>query len=468
MLIFLITLFTSIGSERFSHDTDFSKDSTQYLIHSIQIVGNEVTSTAVILREIGIAPKSKVTKREIEYFKDRIYSLGLFTQVEWEFEGTEFEGNVLIYKVTERWYWIMYPIVTVKDGNFFSLFNHPAIDKLQVGGKILHNNFLGERIQLSLYYATGYATSAGFNYYNPYNFFNPNLSTRFGFIYNEVQNSNRFLAEKQGEFTQRNYMIYSGTSYRLNLFNYVGLSLSYHVHANATLVDSSNQVLMINPQLPDDQIINAGLSFSSDKRNSSEFTTEGYLFSTSLNYYREVQSSKTFLKSNLDIRYFAILPTELMKVTFASNFIYQKSYGEVVPYYQHYYLGQDDVLRGYQHLVLESLERWIARFEIRHEIIKPRVEFFDWIPVKQFQHFRWSVYFTGFIDMGYLPLKDKTYQGLISFIEKKELFKYYNNVLFSSGVGLSFTFPYSIFFKSEFALNKFNEPIFWITSGRAF
>ena len=53
-----------------------------FIVGEIVITGNTETKAFVILREMTLHPGSPITRQAIEYDENRIYSLGLFNQVQ--------------------------------------------------------------------------------------------------------------------------------------------------------------------------------------------------------------------------------------------------------------------------------------------------------------------------------------------------------------------------------------------------
>ncbi len=438
-------------------------DPSGFLISSIRVDGNEQTQEFIILREIDIKPGDRVSKDRIEYFRDRVYSTDLFTRVDYRLEP-EGDGFCLIYTVHERWYWAVFPTLSFQNVNKRRPWSVSEWEDPTYGFQALHKNVLGRGMLMRISAQAGYSQSFSLGFYDPNSFLNPDYLFFTGFNYQKSSAQNKF-EDLSSSGKDESLGLYVGTGYRFSPYSNLSGSLIYRMISVSKPGSDTSVVLLVNKAEGKD--INAGISLNwlTDKRNSREFATEGYLFAAEGVSLSEVVTGSFYGKVRVDGR--AYYPVSDW-VSLAGMMSYETGLGRVLPYYDHYLTGKDEYFRGYQSVILESTSRWLFRSELRHQVIEPRVTELNWVPVRQFRDFRWGVYALLFADAGFLPEPGAIYSGLHHTNRLKSLEKYYDRVLVSGGLALNVILPYSVVFKSEVAFVPDGKSTIWFQTGRAF
>jgi len=441
-----------------------SEPDRPYLISEILVSGNETTQDFIILREITIQPGEVVLKSQVEYFRDRIYSLGLFTRVDYALDSLE-TGYKLHFTVHERWFWLVHPTLNFKTQDRGKPWDVSEWKDLTYGFKAFHNNILGRQITMRIMGQNGYSQGLSIGFVDPNSFLNPDILFWTGLNYSQSAVKNKFEDSNPDARKDQSLISYLGGGYRFNPYTILSLTINYRtISVPGTLTDSSLDVLLNNDARKD---LTTGLqtSFLIDARNSGEFATKGFFSFSEIRVNREIETGKVFGAIHLDKRAYIQLNEW---VTLAGLASYETSIGHFIPFYEHLLTGKDEYLRGYQSLILESTERWVFRSEFRHQVIAPRVTELSWMPVKQFKDFRWGLYALAFTDAGYINRPHKKYSGLDQYITANNLDSYYDNFLFSGGFALNLVLPYSVVFKAELAFIPNGKPSLWFMTGRAF
>ncbi|MBN8705844.1 MAG: BamA/TamA family outer membrane protein [Bacteroidetes bacterium] len=453
MLLFLFNLFLLI-----------SPPERSFPISEIHISGNEVTQDFIILREIPIQPGDLVSKSRLDYYKDRIYSLGLFTRVDYQLDSLK-TGFRLKFTVHERWFWLVYPTINFKTQDRAKPWDVSEWNDLTYGFRAFHNNILGRQISMMISGQNGYSQGLGIRFSDPNIFLNTNILVWTGLNYSKGAAKNKFEDSNPDAANDENFGVNLGAGYRFNPYTIFAATWNYRmISVPGVLSDSSLDVLLNNKKRKD---LISGLitSFSIDARNSIEFATEGFFSNTELRLNRESGTGQFYGGLRLDKRAYLQLSDW---VTFAGLISYETGLGSFIPFYEHLLTGRDEYLRGYQSTILESTKRWVFRSELRHQVFEPRVTELSWIPVKQFKDFRWGLYALAFSDVGYLNKPHKKYAGLNNYIRTQNLGSYYDRFLYSGGFALNLLLPYSLVLKGELAFIPNGKPTFWIMTGRAF
>ena len=461
VLIALVSFFISMSDIYGQNSIELFK------IRHVKIEGNEKTKDFVILKQIPVSFGDTLTQKKIEYFTDRVYSLGLFTSVSYRLDfNSDTKDNDLVIIVHEKWYWLVYPVVRFKESNISRFIQNPSGTKIQYGFGGSHMNFLGRRISLRMLAVVGYDLNLGFYFNNPHSFLDDNLSFGGSVSYQEVHNQNTYLIESDGEFIRKIRSVTHNYGYSFSPYLNSGITLYYNSISNSSLGNlNTEKEIVLNPNGTADENFGLGFSLVYDTRDIYEFPMSGIYASSNLSYSQELNTSTHYETSKIDLRYYYPVKDGL---TVAGNFIHQKYYGELIPYYDHFNTGKDEVVRGFENQLIESVHRIISRYEIRKELIPASTEVFDWIPWEQFKYFRWAVFGYVYSDITYNFLPDSIYKGLNSYIESNNLLNYYDHLLSNFGIGMHISLPYGNSLRFEYNYNSFHQQSFWINSTRPF
>ena len=234
------------------------------VVDTIIVAGNEKTEDYVILDEMTIKPGSVLTHDALEYDRERIYSLGLFTRVDILYDslGTR---HFLFVDVRERWYLIPIPIFGFRDGD---------PHKFYFGGGLLHYNFRGRNQKLYGSVVFGYDPALNFSFSDPQMDREHNLYFGLSLGYSRVKNRSVIQSDLTGDFYERHEDINGTLGKRFNLFESAGINIGVHdvsitSHLPGRTVSSDGH----------DTYLYGTASYLYDSRNLREYATSGTMVS---------------------------------------------------------------------------------------------------------------------------------------------------------------------------------------------
>ncbi len=433
ILLFLLTS-SSIFAQEFIH-----VDSSEISIDSIRISGNELTKDFIILRELTFSEGGVVDSASLDFNRERIYSLGLFNQVDFNIIQKE-ENNILQINVEESWYFYPLPFLDFEEENF---------GRATYGLALIYKNFRGRNEEIASVFKLGYDPAFSMNYYNPLITEKSGLTGQVGFSLQTIQNKSTTAAIiNQADFEYKAVSFNLGAGKRINLFNSVFLSSGF------TYVDLPPDVLDIlsASRKGIDRIIFSSINYTFDSRDLKQFPQEGFFFSTNFTHKGFNLENINYNIINLDFReYYKVTPKLATKWRLAMR----HTFGKYVPYYDYSYLGYSEIVRGYKDKEREGNNLLIGSVELRYPIISEWNLSFS-IPLipKSLTSYRIAIFIKGFADAG------STFNNRQRIDLKK----------FDSGYGMGLTFlvlPYNAL-RIEYAFNDFGKGELLIGTGFSF
>ncbi|MEW6509546.1 MAG: POTRA domain-containing protein [Bacteroidota bacterium] len=397
-------------------------DSVLGVVDTIIVAGNEKTKTYVILDEMTLKPGSLATPDAIQYDRNRIYSLGLFTSVDIMYDslGTT---RFLFVDVRERWYLIPVPILGFRDGDPKKPF---------YGGGLLHSNFRGRNQKLYGSVVLGFDPSLSFSFTDP--MFDREHAISFGTALSTGTVRNRSLVESAltGDFDERHFDISLSAGKRFTLFH-TGLA-SFGIHSvhiadyrkGRTVSTDGNDIYLY---------ATVGLTF--DSRDLREYATRGSMLSVYLTKNGLGESEVDFSRFELDARHYVPLPADF---SLAGRIHGTVVSGTVVPTYARAYFGAGERIRGYYQTLWEGENLAGGTLELRYALLKPRVFVFSAVPIPpEFAVWRFGVSLALFTDTGVAWFRHQKIRP--------------DDFATGYGSGIHFLLPYGFVMRTEYAWN---------------
>jgi outer membrane protein assembly factor BamA len=420
---FLISLVSTSYAQT---DSLARQDLPPALIDTVIIAGNEKTKDYVILNEMTLRPGSVATPEAIEFDRNRIYSLGLFTRVDIFYDMLE--GQRFLYvEVRERWYLIPLPLFGFRDGDPKKLF---------FGGGLLHNNVGGRNQKLFAALVFGYNPSASLFFSDPLIdrenglFFSVNLS------YSRVRNQSEAASALTGDFDELHYDIGASLGKRLSLYQTAGITLGFQ----RIQVDDYFPGRTVSPS-GHDGFLYASASYSYDSRDLREYASQGGLISLFITKSGFGETELSFTRFGADLRRYTPLPLNLV---FAARAFGTGVSGGPVPTYARSYFGYGERIRGYYNTVFEGENILGTTLELRYPLLQARTITVTALPLPpEFSVWRFGVSAALFGDAGVVWFRGDRLQ-LRSFAS-------------GYGAGLVFLLPYSYVVRLEYALNEYRR-----------
>ena len=422
---FLLLVFFCIAPSSVAQIDSLSRPARSLSsIDTIIVSGNEHTKEYVILNEMTLQAGSVPTPEAIEFDRNRIYSLGLFTRVDIFYDSLE-GVRFLNVDVGERWYLIPVPLLGFRDGD---------LKKVFFGGGLLHNNVRGRNQKLFASVVFGYNPSLSLFFADPLIdrdnrlFFSGNLS------YSRVRNQSKIEASLTGDFDERHYDLNATLGKRLNLYASAGLTLGYRI----VEVDDYRPGRTISPTGAD-RFLYGTISYAYDSRDLREYASRGRYVSLSMTKFGFGESEMRYTRFGADLREYVPLPLDLVLAARVHGTVVS---GGPVPSYNWAYFGYGERIRGYFNSVFEGENLLGTTVELRFPLLKTRTINVSSLPLPaQFTVWRFGISLSVFADAGLTWSRgDKLQLG--SFAS-------------GYGAGVIFLLPYSYVVRTEYAYNEY-------------
>lgn len=328
-----------------------SKDSIK--IDSIKITGNNSTKDFVILRELNFSRGDYVTQNQLEFNKERIFSLGLFNQVSLSINSHQ-SFNELEILVKESWYIYPIPFLNIKDDR---------IAHSSYGIILLYKNFRGRNETITGVASFGYDPSFYITYFNPVLIEGDNFTfgSKFGYI--NVQNRNvisRLLNGKNFDYDK--YFGSLSLGYRFNIFNTLVQSINYEYTKVPFSVSSLTATkTRIDPTL------STSLIYEFDNRDLKQYSTNGILGTLSFTHKGFGLKNINYNVIKIDFREYRKIISDL---TAKWRGFYRHTFGSTIPFYELSLLGDTEYVRGHRFSKREGNNYLISSLEFNYPIFK--------------------------------------------------------------------------------------------------
>lgn len=424
LLLLLTSPFTSSPAQEASWAR--SMDEPLGIVDTVILGGNEKTKDYVILNEMTLKPGMQATFEAIEFDRNRIYNLGLFTRVDILYDslGTT---HFLYVDVRERWYLIPIPIFGFRYGD-------PR--KIYFGAGFLHNNVGGRNQKLFGSVTLGYDPSVSLSFFDPLIAREDQLYFSGSLSYSRVRNKSEEQALLAGDFDEHHFNAAATLGKRFSLYQTAGITIGYQIvsvsaYQPGRTVDAGGR----------DNVVYGTLNYVYDSRDLGEYASRGFYTSLSLTNYGFTPSGEDFLRYSVDVRKFIPLPYDL---TLAARAVGSVVSGGEVPTYSHVYFGYGERIRGYFQTVFEGEDLLGGSIELRYALLPPRTIQVTGLPVpEEFSIWRFGASLVLFTDTGVV-----WYRGDI--VQVSSLRSGY-------GGGIHFHLPYGVVTRVEYAFNQYHK-----------
>lgn len=400
---------------------------TSVRVDSIIIYGNKITESDVILQELTFKPGDNVTQKVLAYNRERVFSLGLFTNVN-IFPIFRDTLTFIVINVKESWYIWPVPFVDIKDN---------TIKRTTYGLDLQFKNFRGKNESLRFVAGFGYDPSFGFSYYRPWLVRKENIFLSADLFYKHPVNKSVAAQSLYGESFY--YTIYTGSlmiGRRFDPFNTAGVWAGYDY------VESPRFVPAISAsESRIDRVFRAGISYTFDSRDLKQFPDSGFYAALSFEQKGFGMNHINYSAAKLDFRsYYRLIGDLSAKWRFASRL----TFGPGVPYYDYSLIGSGEKIRGHFNEIIEGHHFYLASVELKYPIIK-EWNFSIKVPLipRQLTSYRIAIFSNVFGDAGAVQQRN----AKLSLRD------------FNSGYGAGLIFlllPYNIV-RLEYALNELRK-----------
>jgi outer membrane protein assembly factor BamA len=404
-----------------------------FVVGKVIINGNLHTKDFVITREMSLKTGTRITQELLRYDERRVYSLGLFNQVQLRVLPFVDSLAAVIVNVSERWYVFPFPIFGIKDRDW---------SKVYYGVGILHNNFRGRNEKVYTTLVFGYDPAARTTYRNPFlsedgtDFFEGSLS------YNKVRNRSLLAQIGNNNYDERHFSTTLILGKRIGIEHTLAVSIGYE------LVDISD-VTPVKTLSPDgkDQFPVFSAGYSYDTRDLREYANSGTYARATITKYGFPSNVVDIVRYSGEVRKHIPLLSNLVLV--GKTFTDLVAAGPTPPY-NRVYFGYGERIRGHFKEVMEGENIFGVSSEVRYTLMAPEYFRVGAFP-EEFGVWRFGVTLTAFADAGTVWFRGQPF-ALDQFTK-------------GYGVGLNFLLPYSLIVRTEYAWNESRRGEFIIDVG---
>lgn len=421
------------------------------IVNHIYVSGIEKTKEKVILRQLTFQPGDTLEMADLKETTDlnitNIYNLGLFNTVEISDSLVNDSLNFFI-RVKERWYIWPNPYLAFEERTFAEWWRDKDLDRLVYGGGISWENVSGWNDRLFIYGQLGYSRRVAVSYYRPFLFPDLQMDGLFGLRY--INNKEigygtidgvLQLARLKDSPMRQSIDLYAqfGKRYSPRKFLYVTFNYQYF-KPNDSIVFFNDEY--VTNQDNEEYYPALTLSYVNDQRDLRTFPMKGYKYSLLAKQSGLPQlGTSQFTKIVLAFSHHIPLGKRF-------NFAYGTQgnilLGKKVPYYDKFFIGLDNFIRGYEPYVIDGSLMNITKTELKFAIIPRHIIHVKQIPFRKFQDFPLGIYLTTFFDAGYVH--DWTFNNNDNYLKDK--------ILAGWGLGLNFITMYDKLLRLEMSFNR--------------
>lgn len=389
ILLYLLILAFEINSQ--SIDSVKVNNDSYFVVDSIQINGNYITEDFVILDELTFSCGDSVNMGDLEYCRERIYSLGIFTTVNIIPIRSNLKNSIEI-QVEESWYIYPIPFAELKDKDW---------NKISFGIDLIVQNFRGRNELLKFKGSLGYEKSLRINYINPNLFKDEDIFLRTSLLLRNVNNKSLTAATLAGyDFEQKNIAADLTIGKRFGLFHRAGISFRFDYIETPFFIKGINAS---NSRI--DRYPTLGLTYSYDTRDLSQFPKEGIFFQTILDFKGLGINDIDYQILALDFREYRKVFDELISKWRITT---RQTAGKLIPFYDYSFLGFGERIRGHFSEQKEGDSYYLASLEFYYPYVKDfslSLTFIPWVP-ENLLTYRVAVYGQLFGDTGFTKFKN--------------------------------------------------------------
>jgi outer membrane protein assembly factor BamA len=440
------------------------------VIGKISLEGNRITKANIIYREIiikeGDTLSEKIFRSKIEQSRQNLMNTALFNFVNIDTVSDLNGSTSLKFKMTERWYLFPFPIFEIADRNFNTWLDHKDWRRVNYGGLLKWSNLRGRMEVLYLLIRFGYDERYRMTYDIPY----INAKQTLGLAFTASVNQNHEVAYKtesnkqvfyRGEsYMLRNTLFSTGLNYRPSIFKYYSAIIGYNRYDyNSKLTELNTTYAPTNAKQLN--LFIGTLFFRNDHRDNKPYPINGYYadfnITTQLGSYNDNQNyTNGYLYSNLNIfNHFN------QRWSWSAGTTFKISQKDNAPYFLNQALGfRRDYVRGYEYYVVDGGSYFLARANLKYNLIKPQVRYLKITGSEKFDKFHYAAYFNIFADMGEVFAPASSELQTAPFTKTGKPLNY--TLLRGIGIGMDLVTYYDKVLRIEYSLNHFGQSGFFI------
>jgi outer membrane protein assembly factor BamA len=449
---FFRLFFFILGWTWFSQPIYLLSQNSIYL-RDVKFIGLKKTKPQALLRFLEFEPYHVIAPNRLpqllEQSSRNIYNTGLFNKV--EIQDTLIEDSLsLQITVKERWYIFPQPYFLLEERTFTDFVKEPSTKRLTYGMGVDWQNFTGRLDNLWAGFTLGYSKRFFGYYFLPYAFPKSKIDISFWGLYQKNKEVNIgsingklirfFLNENDFQETHKYILSFSK---RVSNIEKVTFELGYTYKSFHDSLYFFRENYLTNRKgieyYPTFRLI-----YIYDKRDVYAFPLEGYKFFASAEYNGLGKwSSTNFIKLKLNFSQFHPIKK---RWNFGYAGYFHQSFGYKIPYYDKFFIGFSDFLRGYEKYVIDGTTIFMIKTDFKFAVVPKRITSSKMLSGK-FKDFPFGIYLVWLNDLG--MVNDLSFNNDDPFLK--------NQWLYSTGWGIQIPFIYDSLFRFEYTYNHLKE-----------
>ena len=367
-------------------DSVLSINDEKYKVDSIKIVGNDITEDFIILRELTFKEDDVVTSSQLNYNRERVFSLGLFSKVS-VYPVLRGPKTFIYIDVSETWY--IYPIPFLRRSD-------KASNSYSYGINFTFKNFRGRNEDIKAIVSLGYDPHFLLLYDNPALLYDEDLGISVGLSYLNSQNKSVKAKTLYGDdFDNRYYSASVSLFKRLDQFNQVSLISSFDY---IKVPDDKYFYGMSASGHNIDRSLGLGFGYWYDTRDLKQFPQTGIFLGLLYLHKGFGINDINYNTLYLDYSQYEKLVGNLITRWRLATRI---AFGNIIPFYDYSYLGYNEYVRGHSNNIREGNTTVISSFELSYPVVK-EFDFSIKLPLlpRKLTSARIGLFITAFADAG--------------------------------------------------------------------
>lgn len=424
-------------------------------MYGISISGNDRTEGFVILREMlvkvdSIYPESQIEEL-IKTSTDRVLNLNLFNQVKIDYtiaESDQGSGYNVAVVVVEKWYAWPIPFVEFSDRNF-NVWGDLDFDpeRTNYGLYVFNYNLFGRNHTLKTQLKTGYNTNLGIEYRIPFLSRNTQwgLNTMVKYasqneVWYETKNDSLQFFRNGQKNLIRNTQARVELTKRITPFTTVRYGMNFE-HGQLDTSVPINDYFINSQRFQRKYELYFKIEYNN--RNNIYFPTKGKYGSVSF-------GANTW--QNKDHQFNGSIESRLQQFhelsyrwSSALSVYFQYNTNQNAPYSDRKLLGYNEVVRGYEHYVIDGTFGWKTNAAIRYHLINNEL-ILNIIPIENYKKLPVNIYAEGYIDGGYATSNNTRSSNQLN-----------QQPIYSIGLGLNTLLYNDRLLRLEYSLNSLGK-----------
>jgi len=433
--------------------TSFAQTDTLFVVSQINVKGNKVTKSRIIIRELSLRVGDTISSSRLSKIltrdRQKIYNLKLFNTVAVYAEHPSETSIDITVEVTERWYTFPVPILDLSDRNFNEWWVNYGHDfrRLKYGLRFYQNNFRGRNETLSFMAQFGFTRQFRINYSIPYIDKKQKQGLEFEYNYDEPKNISYFTKDHKILYATAKTTLLHGHSgaitykYRNTFYDTHYLSAGFFSNRVADTVTKYLNSSYYFDGRDSMSSMYFSYAFESEHRDVVAYPLHGYQFSASL---KKTGPGISNAANCWEAEAAYARHWEVKKNLFLSNFSsLHVSFPENQPYALFASLGRSrQIVRGYEIFLIEGPSFAVNKTTLKHKIFS-RTWRWEKFFLEQFRHYPVTIYYKVFTDAGYV--KNYPY-----YQERRLNTRLTGKPLWSAGTGIDMVLFYDLALRFEY------------------